>query len=81
LKGAVEYYRKALHRYVNKNLFTNIKEVWTKLIEHAPEEIDFFFHVQKKIAKQLSEDKSAILLMDLYRHYKALATGMYASPS
>ncbi len=73
IEGAVEYYRKALHRYVNKNLFTNIKEVWTKLIEYAPEEIDFFFHVQKKIAKQLSEDKSAILLMDLYRHYKALA--------
>jgi transcription elongation factor GreA len=73
LAGAVEFYRKALHRYVNKGLFINIKEIWTKLIEYAPEEIDFFFHVQKKIAKQLSDDKAVILLMDLYRHYKAVA--------
>ncbi len=73
VEGAVEYYRKALHRYVGKGLFSNAKEIWGKLIEHAPGDIDFFFHVQKKIAKQISEDKAAALLGDLYKHYKTVA--------
>jgi transcription elongation factor GreA len=71
IEGAVDYYRKAVHRYINKGLFSNVKEVWNKLIEHAPSDIDFFNHVQRKIAKQISEDKAAALLTDLYKHYKA----------
>ncbi len=70
---AVDFYKKALHRYINKGLFTNVKEIWTKLVESCPEDIDFFFHVQRKIAKQISEDKAASLLLDLYRHYKTTA--------
>jgi len=30
---------------------------------------DFFFNVQKKIAKNISEDKAAILLHELYQVY------------
>ena len=71
IEGAVDYYRKALHRYINKGLFSNVKEIWNKLIELAPSDIDFFNHVQRKIAKQISEDKAASLLTDLYKHYKA----------
>jgi transcription elongation factor GreA len=67
---AVDFYKKALHRYINKSLTTNVKEIWGKLVEYCPEDIDFFFHVQRKIAKQISEDKAAALLLDLYRHYK-----------
>ncbi|HAW85097.1 MAG: transcription elongation factor GreA [Spirochaetes bacterium GWD1_61_31] len=70
---AIDYYRKALHRYINKKLFSNAKEIWNKLIEFAPSDIDFFLHVQRKIAKQISEEKAAILLTDLYKHYKANA--------
>lgn len=72
LEGAVEYYRKALNRYINKSLFSNAKEVWAKLIEHAPADIDFFLHAQRKIAKQISEDKAALLLTELYKRYKAV---------
>ncbi|MBN1518744.1 MAG: transcription elongation factor GreA [Spirochaetales bacterium] len=72
MEGAVEYYRKALHRYVNKGLFSNAKEIWNKLIENAPGDIDFFLHVQRKIARTISEDKAAMLLSDLYRHYKTV---------
>jgi len=71
IEGAVDYYRKALHRFINKGLFSNVKEIWGKLIEHAPSDIDFFNHVQRKIAKQISDDKAASLLTDLYKHYKA----------
>jgi transcription elongation factor GreA len=69
---AIDYYKKALLRYVNKGLSTNVKELWHKLIEYCPEDIDFFFHVQKKISKQISPDKAATLLMELYSHYRAL---------
>jgi transcription elongation factor GreA len=72
-EGAVDYYRKALHRFINKGLFSNVKEIWGKLIEHAPSDIDFFNHVQRKIAKQISDDKAASLLTDLYKHYKTNA--------
>ncbi|MDR3171108.1 MAG: transcription elongation factor GreA, partial [Treponema sp.] len=58
LESAVDYYKKALHRYINKQLFTNVKDIWEKLLEYCPQEIDFFLHVQKKIAKNISEDKA-----------------------
>jgi transcription elongation factor GreA len=66
LEEAVDYYKKALHRYINKGLFTNVREIWTKLIEYCKEDIDFFLHVQKKIAKNISKDKAVLLLNDVY---------------
>ncbi len=69
-KDAVDYYKKALLRYVNKKSENQIKEIWTKLISIIPEEIDFFLLVQRKIAKTISEIKSAMLMQDLYVYYK-----------
>ncbi|MDR2535823.1 MAG: transcription elongation factor GreA [Treponema sp.] len=65
LEGAIEYYKKALHRYINKQTFTNVKEIWEKLLEYCPEDIDFFLHLEKKIAKNISEEKAVALLQDL----------------
>jgi transcription elongation factor GreA len=70
VEDAVDYYKKALHRYLNKQLFTNVREIWAKLIEYCKEDIDFFLHVQKKIAKNISEDKAVILLLDVYTSCK-----------
>jgi transcription elongation factor GreA len=67
---AVDYYKKALHRYVNKGVFTNIREIWEKILACCPEDIDFFLHVQKKIAKNISEDKAVLLLQDVYDVYR-----------
>jgi transcription elongation factor GreA len=67
---AVDYYKKALHRYINKQLFTNVREIWAKLLEFCPDEIDFFLHVQKKIAKNISADKAVLLLQDVYASCK-----------
>ncbi len=69
-EDAIDFYKKALIRYINKGLFANIKEIWVKLIELSPEDLDFFLHAQKKIAKQISPEKAAMLLMDLYAWYK-----------
>jgi transcription elongation factor GreA len=65
-EAAMEYYKKALHRYANKQLFTSVREIWEKLLVFCPDDIDFFLHVQKKIAKNISEDKAVILLNDVY---------------
>ncbi|MCL2442012.1 MAG: transcription elongation factor GreA [Treponema sp.] len=69
-EDSIDYYKKALHRYINKGNFTNIKEIWEKLISIYPEDIEFFIHIQKKIAKNVSEDKAVILLNELYAVYK-----------
>ncbi|GHU40976.1 transcription elongation factor GreA [Spirochaetia bacterium] len=67
---AVEYFRKALHRYINKQLFTNVREIWAKLIGYHPEDIDFFLSVQSKVAKNISSEKAAVLMSDVYEAYK-----------
>jgi transcription elongation factor GreA len=63
---AVDYYKKALGRYINKGQFAPVREIWQKLIDHRPEEIDFFLSVQGKAAKSISPEKAAALLQDVY---------------
>ncbi|MDR2094424.1 MAG: transcription elongation factor GreA [Treponema sp.] len=63
---AIDYYKKALNRYINKQLFINVKDIWEKLLLYCPADIDFFLHVQKKIARNISEDKAVLLLRDVY---------------
>ncbi|GHU47747.1 transcription elongation factor GreA [Spirochaetia bacterium] len=71
LETSIDYYKKALNRYINKSLFINVKEIWEKLVEFCPEDIDFFLHEQRKIAKKISEDKAVSLLMEVYDSCKA----------
>jgi transcription elongation factor GreA len=67
---ATDYFKKSLHRYINKQLFTNVREIWLKLLDYNPEDIDFFFSVQGKVAKNISTDKAALLLTDVYNSCK-----------
>lgn len=71
IEEAINYYKKALYRFINKNMFTHVKEIWGKVVEYCPEDIDFFFHIEKKIAKALSTEKAASLLQTLLPHYKS----------
>jgi transcription elongation factor GreA len=64
-ESAIDYYKKALHRYNAKQLFSNVKEMWEKLLEYCPEDIDFFLHVQKRIAKYFDAEKAGLLLKDV----------------
>jgi len=66
LENTVDYYKKALHRYIAKQLFSNVKEIWEKLLQFCPEEIDFFLHVQKRVAKNFDELKAGTLLKEVY---------------
>ena len=69
-EAATDYYKKALHRYINKSSFNNVRDIWDKLLGLYSEDIDFYLHVQKKVAKVISEDKAVILLNDLYAKSK-----------
>ena len=66
LERAVDYYKKALHRHIAKQLFSNVKEIWDKLLLYCPEDIDFFLHVEKRVAKNFDELKAGALLKDVY---------------
>ena len=69
IQDAVDNYKKAIHRYINGKTLNQVKAVWTKLVSLIPEEIDFFYLVQRKIAKTFSEDKSTLLMHELYNYY------------
>ncbi|MDC7126474.1 MAG: transcription elongation factor GreA, partial [Spirochaetales bacterium] len=70
IEGAIELYKKALHRYINKKLFTNVKETWGKLVEYCPDETDFFNHVNRKVSTNISNERASQLLEDLYLYHK-----------
>jgi len=67
---AIDYYKKALHRYINKQHFNNVREIWEKLLVLSPDDLDLFLHVQKKIAKTISEEKAVVLLNDVFSIFK-----------
>ena len=70
---AIDYYNKALSRYINKGQFAPVREIWQKLIDYRPEEIDFFLSVQAKVAKSISPEKAAVLLQEVYLSCKKRA--------
>ncbi len=70
IEEAVELYKKAIHRFINKKLFSSVKEIWAKLIEYSPEEVDFFNHVDRKVSTIISDERASQLLEDLYSYYK-----------
>lgn len=70
LDKAVEYYKKALLRYVNGRNINATKEIWSKLVTLIPEEIDWFLLVQRKVSKSISAEKSAVMMQELYAYYK-----------
>lgn len=70
MKEAISYYKKALLRYITTKNTNELKDVWEKLVELIPEEIDFFTLAKRKIAKTISEDRSIDLMKDLYVWYK-----------
>lgn len=78
LKGmekAVSYYKKSILRATSASISPNvglISDTWKKLVSLIPEQIDFFYMLQKKIAKSISETTSATLMQDIYKKYKEM---------
>ncbi|PIE04788.1 MAG: transcription elongation factor GreA [Spirochaetales bacterium] len=66
IEGAILYYRKAIHRYVNRNLFSHVRDIWQKLVEHGVDDYEFFFLIERKVAKSMSTERAVSLLEELY---------------
>lgn len=69
IEKSIEYYKKALYRFINRKQINGIKEMWAKLVSLIPEEIDFFFRVQGKISTALDATRSTMLMEDIYDYY------------
>lgn len=69
---AISYYKKALSRYIAAKNPTLINEIWGKLVSRCYDDLDYFLNVQQTIAKTISEDRSAVLMNELYQCYKNL---------
>ncbi|NOY08073.1 MAG: transcription elongation factor GreA, partial [Spirochaetes bacterium] len=70
LKSSIEYYKRAIYRYINRKSFNQVKEIWGKLVNYSPEDIDFFFNIEQKISKILNKERAASLLEELFPYYK-----------
>lgn len=71
---AVEYYKKALYRYINRKQLNGIREMWSKLVALIPDEIDFFLRLQAKISATIDQGKnrSFLLLQEVYQYYRKI---------
>ena len=70
VENTIDYYKKAVLRYINIGNYTSCKDIWSKLVSIIPDEIDFFQLVRRKIAKTFGEIKTTTLMQELYNYYK-----------
>ncbi len=69
-KLSLEYYKKAILRYINIGNYNACKEVWSILVSKIPHEIEFFQLLRRKISKAFGELKTTTLMQELYSWYK-----------
>ena len=67
---SLDYYKKAILRYINIGNYNACKEVWSVLVSEIPEEIEFFQFLRGKISKVFGELKTTTLMQELYNWYK-----------
>ena len=67
---AISYYKKASTRSIHIGNFTQIEEVWKKLLTFDEVGCDFFLGLEKKIYKVFPVDRVVDLLMLVYENYK-----------
>ncbi len=70
IEEAVDYYKKALLRYLKKGINNPVEEIWLKLVDLIPEDLNFFLSTEKRIADSIGTDKSAFLLSFILPYYK-----------
>jgi transcription elongation factor GreA len=67
---AVDYYKKALLRFLKKGMYNPVEEIWLKLIELIPEDLNFFINTEKRIADLVGVEKAAFLLSFVIPYYR-----------
>ncbi len=69
IEEAVNYYKKALWRFIKKRIYSQIEEIWIKLIELVPEDLDFYLNTEKRITKVIGRERTASLLSFILPYY------------
>ena len=68
--GALDYYKKALHRYINRRQFSQLKQMWEKLVELQPEDFEGLLQIENQVVRALGGDRGITLLEVLYPYYR-----------
>ena len=69
LDEAKSLYKKALNRYILNKNFTQVEELWKKLLSYEDTGYEYFLNIDKKISKHFSDERSIELLKYLYEIY------------
>ena len=69
-EGALSYYKKALHRYINRQQFSQIKQMWGKVVELQHEDLEGLLQIEAKVVRALGGDRAITLLEVLYPYYR-----------
>ena len=69
-EGALDYFKKALHRYIIRRQLSQIKQMWAKAIELQPEDFEGLMQIEMKVVRALGGDRAISLLETLYPHYR-----------
>lgn len=70
LDGALAYYKKALHRYINRRQFSHVRQMWEKVIEFESEDLEGLMQIESKVVRTLGGDRAITLLEMLYPYYR-----------
>lgn len=70
LDGAIAYYKKALHRYINRRQFSQVRQMWEKVIEFQSEDLEGLLQIESQVVRNLGGDRAITLLEMLYPHYR-----------
>jgi transcription elongation factor GreA len=68
---AINYYKKALNRFIITKNFIQVEELWKKLLTFDDIGREYFFNLDKKISKNFSHERAIELLKYLYEVYKS----------
>lgn len=66
---AVSYFKKSLHRFINTKNFSQIKEIWLKLLSYRPDDFDNQMNIVKRVCKAINKDRAVYLLETMYEFY------------
>ncbi len=69
MEEAASYYKRALHRYINKKSFDQIHEIMLKLMELVPSETEFFHHAEGRVSKIIGKQEAVELLKLQYPYF------------
>jgi transcription elongation factor GreA len=70
IEESIDYYKKALLRYLKKGMYNPVEEIWLKLIDLIPHDLGFFLNTERRISELVGTDKSAFLLSFAVPYYK-----------